>query len=191
MKKFQKSTRHNHQYLRVRVKPKVYLDFPRSLKHGSSVEISAMDSLTPKTWIVKKFQKSIRHIHQYLRVRLEPEVLPRFLRLPKHGSSVEISAMDSLTSKTWIVWKFQKFTRQNHQYLSNRKLTWIFEITQTWYLSRNVGNGFLDFENINTVEIVKIYRIVLKLSSKIWVNPWNFEHTWVVFCVYLRKMASE
>ena len=37
--------------------------FSRSPKHGSSVEISAMDFLTPKTWIVKKFQKSIRHIH--------------------------------------------------------------------------------------------------------------------------------
>ena len=48
--------------------------FSRSHNYGSSVEISAMDSLTPKTWIVKKFQKSIRHIHQYLRVRLKPEV---------------------------------------------------------------------------------------------------------------------
>ena len=48
--------------------------FSRSPKHGSSVEISAMDSLISKIRIVKKFQKSIRHIHQYLRVRLEPEV---------------------------------------------------------------------------------------------------------------------
>ena len=67
---------------------------------------------------------------------------------PKHGSSVEILAMDSLTSKTWIVWKFQKFIRQNHQYLSNRKLTWILEVTQTSWLSRNVSNGSLDLENI-------------------------------------------
>ena len=35
--------------------------------------------------------------------------------------------------------------------------------------SRNVSNGFLDFENINSVGIVKIHRIVLKLKSK--VNP--------------------
>ena len=74
VKKFQKSTR---------TQSPVPLDtcwtgsqpgFSRSPKHGSSVEISAMDSLAPKTWIVKKFQKSIRHIHQYFRVRLEPEV---------------------------------------------------------------------------------------------------------------------
>ena len=57
--------------------------------------------------------------------------LSGFSRLPKHGSSVEISAMESLTSKTRIVWKFQKFIRQNHQYLSNRKFTWIIEVTQT------------------------------------------------------------
>ena len=82
VKKFQKSTRHNHQYLRVRVGPEVNLDFRgHPNKHGSSVEISAIDSLTPKTWIVKKFQKSIRHIHQYLRV-LEPEVYLDFLDYP-------------------------------------------------------------------------------------------------------------
>ena len=46
----------------------------RSLKHDSSVGMSAMDSLTSKTWIVKKFQKSTRHNHQYLRVPVEPEV---------------------------------------------------------------------------------------------------------------------
>ena len=82
VKKFQKSTRHNHQYLRVRVGPEVYLEFQGSPKHGSSVEISEMDSLTPKTWIVKKFQKSIRHIHQYLRIRLEPEVYLNFRDYP-------------------------------------------------------------------------------------------------------------
>ena len=74
--------------------------------------------------------------------------LPGFSRSPKHGSSVEISAMDSLTLKTWIVWKFQKFIRQNHQYLSNRKLTWIFEVTQTLWLSMNVSNRSLDLENM-------------------------------------------
>ena len=57
---------------------------------------------------------------------------PRFLRSPKRGSSVGISAMDSLTLKTQIVGKFQKSIRQNHQYRLNRKLTWIFEVTQTW-----------------------------------------------------------
>ena len=56
--------------------------FLRSLKHCSSVEISAMDSLTPKTWIVEKFRKSMRHIHQYLRVRLEPEVYLDFRDYP-------------------------------------------------------------------------------------------------------------
>ena len=56
--------------------------------------------------------------------------------------------MDSLTSKTWIEWKFQRIIRQNHQYLSNRKLTWIFGVTQTSWLSRNFSNGSLDLENI-------------------------------------------
>ena len=65
--------------------------------------------------------------------------------------------MDSLTSKTQIVRKFQKFIRQNHQYLSNRKLTWIIEVTRTSYLSKNVSNGFLDLENINVEEILKIH----------------------------------
>ena len=32
---------------------------------------------------------------------------------------------------------------------------------------------------------------VLKLSSKIWVNPWNFEQMLAVFCVFLREMASK
>ena len=54
---------------------------------------------------------------------------------PKHGSSVEISAMDSLTPKTWIVKKFRKSIRHIHHasdYVLNRKFTWIFEVTQTW-----------------------------------------------------------
>ena len=50
----------------------------RSLKLGSSVGMSAMDFLTSKTWIMKKFQKSTRHNHQYLRVPVEPEVYPYF-----------------------------------------------------------------------------------------------------------------
>ena len=163
-----------------------------------------------------------------------------------YGSSVEISAMDSLTLKTWIVWKFQKFIRQNHQYLSNRKLTWIFEVIETSWLSRNVSNGSLDLENIKfwanrlnsfwvskenvgiwqnyrfshpmeqmdlscpltvqneicqkcgeTIPLVQVcFRFelsltVLKLLSKIWVNPWNFEEILAVFFVFLRKMASE
>ena len=165
--------------------------------------------------------------------------LPGFSRSPKHGSSVEISAIDSLISKTWIVWKFQKFIRQNHQYLLNRKLTWIFEVTQTSWLSRNVSNGSLDLENIKfwanrlnsfwvskenvaiwqkyrfshpmeqmdlscpqtvqseicqkcreTIPLVQVcFRFelsltVLKLLSKIWVNPWNFEEILAVFCVF-------
>ena len=32
---------------------------------------------------------------------------------------------------------------------------------------------------------------VLKLKSKIWVNPWIFEQILAVYCVYLRKMAPE
>ena len=31
----------------------------------------------------------------------------------------------------------------------------------------------------------------LKLLSKIWVNPWNFDQIFAVFCVFLREMASE
>ena len=57
---------------------------------------------------------------------------PRFFRSPEHDSSVRMSAMDSLTSKTWILEKLWKFTRQNHQYLLNRKLTLIFKVTRTW-----------------------------------------------------------
>ena len=48
--------------------------FSRSHTHGSSVGMSAMNFLTSNTLIVKKFQKSIRHNHQYLRVPVEPEV---------------------------------------------------------------------------------------------------------------------
>ena len=52
------------------------------------------------------------------------------LRSAEQGSSVGMSTMDSLTSKTWILKKFQKFIRQNHQYLLYRKLTWIFRDTR-------------------------------------------------------------
>ena len=33
--------------------------------------------------------------------------------------------------------------------------------------------------------------IVVKLLSKIWVNPWNFDQIFAVFSVFLREMASE
>ena len=49
-------------------------EFLRSPKHSSSVGMSSNDLLTSKTWMVKKFQKSRRHNHQYLRVRVGPEV---------------------------------------------------------------------------------------------------------------------
>ena len=32
---------------------------------------------------------------------------------------------------------------------------------------------------------------VLKLLSKIWVNPWNFDQIFAVFGDFLREMASE
>ena len=44
---------------------------------------------------------------------------------------------------------------ENLQY---RKLTQIFKVTRTRWFSRNIGNGFLNFENINTKEIVKIHK---------------------------------
>ena len=113
---------------------------------------------------------------------------PRFSRELKQGSSVEISAMDSLTSKTWIVWIFQQFIRQYHQYLSNRKLTLIFEVTQTWQLSKNVSSGFIDFGYINKVEIVKIHKTVLMSWSRIWVNSWNFE---LIRAVFLRSSSQD
>ena len=59
--------------------------FSRLLKQGSSVEISAMDSLTSETWIVWKFRTG-----SWL----------GFLKSLKHGSSVEKSAVDFLTLKT-------------------------------------------------------------------------------------------
>ena len=84
--------------------------------------------------------------------------LPRFSKSPEHGSSVGLSSMDSWTSKTWIVKKFRKIIKQNHQYLLNRKLTWNFEVTQTWQLSRNVNNGSRILKNMNNEETVKIYK---------------------------------
>ena len=194
---------------------------------------------------MKKFNKSIRHIHQYLQVGVETEV---YLDLRGHPNMValEISAMESLTSKTWIVWKFLKFMRQNHQYLFNRKLNWIFEVTQMSWLSRKVSNRSLELEKYeffqnrfdsfrvskDNVAIWQKYRFshpigqmdlscsqtiqneicqncwetiplvqvcfrfelpstVLKLLSKIWVNPWNFDQIFAVFGVFLGEMASE
>ena len=60
----------------------------------------AKDSLTLKTYIVETFQKSTKHNHQYLRVPDEPEEYLDFRGHPNMAASVEISAMDSLTSKT-------------------------------------------------------------------------------------------
>ena len=37
----------------------------------------------------------------------------------------------------------------------------------------------------------ELYLTVLKLLSKFWVNPWNFEQILAVFCVFLREMVSE
>ena len=74
-------------------------------------------------WVTSKTSWT-RRWPEFLRFPKHSSLLG-FSRLPKHGSSVEISAMDSLTSKIRIVWKFQKFIRQNHQYRSNRKLTWL------------------------------------------------------------------
>ena len=125
VKKYQKSTRHNHQYLQVRLKPEVYLDFRG---HPNMVALWKYQQWIP--WPQNMNSQEISKIYK-THSPVPPNTswtgsLPGFSRLPKHGSSVEISAMDSLTSKTRIVWKFQ-----NHQYFSNRKLTWIIEVTQT------------------------------------------------------------
>ena len=45
--------------------------------------------------------------------------------------------------------------------LLNRKLTWIFEVTQTWQLCRNISNWFPDLETTNGVKISKIYKTEL------------------------------
>ena len=50
----------------------------KSFKHGSSVDMSANDSLTLETYILKILGKSIRYNHQYFWVVLEPEVDPDF-----------------------------------------------------------------------------------------------------------------
>ena len=43
-------------------------------KHSSSIEMSAIDSLTLKAFMLKILRKSIRHNHQYIWKHLEPEV---------------------------------------------------------------------------------------------------------------------
>ena len=95
-------------------------EFLRSPKHGSSVGMSAKDSLTSKTWIVKKFSKIYKTQSPVPPSTCWTWSLPGFSRSPKHGGSVEISAMDSLTPKIWIVEKFQKSIRHIHQYLRVR-----------------------------------------------------------------------
>ena len=40
--------------------------------------------------------------------------------------------------------------------LLNRKVTWIFEVLQTWWLRRNVSKVFPDLKNINSEEISKL-----------------------------------
>ena len=95
-------------------------EFLRSPKHSSSVGMSSNDSLTSKTRMVKKFQKIYKTQSPVPPGTCWTGSQPGFSRSPKHCSSVEISAMDSLTSKTWIVKKFQKSIRHIHQYLRVR-----------------------------------------------------------------------
>ena len=42
--------------------------------------------------------------------------------------------------------------------LSQLPVLEVFEVTQTRLLSRNISNGFLDLENMNTEKISKIHK---------------------------------
>ena len=49
-------------------------------------------------------------------------------------------------------------------------------------------------ESISLVQVCFRFELsftVLKLLSKIWVNPWNFDQIFAVFGVFLREMSSE
>ena len=61
--------------------------------------------------------------------------------------------------------KFHKTESSVPKYLLNQKLTLIFKVTRKWFLGRNVGNGFLDLENMNSEEISKIYKTQSSVPS--------------------------
>ena len=79
----------------------------RSPKEDSSVGMSAMDSLSLKTYIVEKLWNSIRHNHQYLYGPLEPEVDPDFRGHPNIAAHWEC--------QQWIPWPWK------HKYWRNCK----------------------------------------------------------------------
>ena len=107
----------------------------KSSKHGSSVKLWKMDSLT-STYVMKKLRKSIRPNPQYPSGPSKPGSWPGFSKSSKHGSSEKLWKMDSLTPKTYVMKEITKIHKTQSSVpfkdLQNRKLTWIFEVIQTW-----------------------------------------------------------
>ena len=68
-----------------------------------------------------RFPRFSRSPIQFCSIRVSQQWIPwsrpGISKSPKHGSSVGLPEINSLTSKTWIEKKLGKFIRQNHQYL--------------------------------------------------------------------------
>ena len=86
MKKLRKSIRPNHQYPSGPAKPEVDLDLRSHPNMGAPRKLWKMDSLTPKTYVMKKSRKSIRPNHQYPSGPAKPEVDLDFRSHPNMGA---------------------------------------------------------------------------------------------------------
>ena len=82
-----------------------------------------------------------------------------------------------------IAYKFIAFLSRNEylgncEKLLNRKVTSIFEVTQTCYFSRNVSKGSPDLKNINSEEISKINKTQSRTYLRVRLKPEVYLDFW-------------